>query len=71
MADNLKIRIAHALGYCGLNPDEDEKKTGLKNLNRGKKKRSGKRKNWIWNMTAAVRKMRSCIREDVREKTFP
>lgn len=35
--DNLKIRIAHALGYCGLNPDEDEKKTGLEKLEQREK----------------------------------
>lgn len=30
--DNLKIRIAHALGYCSLNPDKKEQQEALKML---------------------------------------
>lgn len=30
--DSLKIRIAHALGYCSLNPDKEEQKNALEKL---------------------------------------
>ena len=71
--DNLKIRIAHALGYCGLNPDEDEKKTGLEKLEQREKEeiRKEEKLDLEYDRSGAKDALsQSCIREDVREKTF-
>ena len=40
--ENLKIRIAHSLGYCTRNPGENEKKEALKKL-RGKEEEEARR----------------------------
>ena len=40
--ENLKIRIAHSLGYCTRNPGENEKKEALKKL-RGKEEEEARK----------------------------
>lgn len=68
--DNLKLRIAHALGYCSAHPVAGEEQKALKRLKQWEQEELEKEEEKTVNTKEMRKKRQSCIREEDPARTF-